>query len=167
MDVVRWRIVNLLDAPQHGPTLSSWHVAEWGHLYPQWNVAAATAEFAAMQRDRLPMTFIALDLVSDELLGSASVILDDELPGFDDLGPWLASVYIRPDVRGLGVGRALVEATLRAATVAGVEHCYLFTDSAADYYRRSGWTLHGTALAGGHAVNVLEKRLTRRASETG
>jgi len=147
-------IVPLARRPEAAPTLAAWHVAEWGHLYPGWTVATATAEFAAM-RDTVPVTWIALR--EGRLVGSVSVIPDDELPGFDHLGPWLASLYVVPDERGHGLGRRLVDTAVAGARALGIGRLYLFTDTAADWYRSLGWTPVATTVAHGHTATVFTR----------
>jgi monoamine oxidase len=150
-------IVPLAGRLELAPDLAAWHVAEWGHLYPGWTVEVARAEFVAMtDPGAVPTTWVALD-DDGSLLGSVSVIPDDELPGFEHLGPWLASLYVVPSARGAGLGRRLVAAAVDGARALGVARLHLFTDTAADWYRRLGWHPVAEAAANGHAVTVFTR----------
>jgi GNAT superfamily N-acetyltransferase len=88
-------------------------VAEWSHLYPAWDVPTAEREFAAMtQPGAVPTTFVAFagpGRTADDVLGSISIIGDDELAGFEHLTPWLASLYVVPSARSAGIGSVLVD----------------------------------------------------------
>lgn len=67
----------------------------------------------------------------------------------------LRKMYFMPALRGLGAGRALIEACLGAARSAGFRRCYLETlggmDAAQRLYERSGFTrIPGPLGATGH-----------------
>src|SRR5688500_17337834 len=94
-DVRTVAAVELDDLARHRhviPLLAEWHVRQWRHLYPHWTVEYAVAELEANVSDGIPHTIVALD--GDDVLGSVSIIEDDELAGFEDVRPWLASLYI-------------------------------------------------------------------------
>jgi monoamine oxidase/GNAT superfamily N-acetyltransferase len=152
-------IVPITECPGAGPILARWHVHEWAHLYGHWTVDDAIAEFAAMNNpDALPMTWLALDgdgALDRRLLGSISLIEDDELEGYRDTSPWLASLYVVPRARGGLLGRQLVDRCVAEAKRLGVDRLHLFTDTAAAWYRRAGWRTIGSAEANGHAVDVM------------
>jgi len=120
------------------PTLAAWHHAQWGYLYDHWTLDVATAELAGhATRRTLPTTLVKVE--AGELLGSVSLVLEDapELCGHGS--PWLASLYVRPDARGLGIGATLVQAAVAHAASLGVDELFLFTPEHADFYARLGW----------------------------
>ncbi|EJM99604.1 GNAT family N-acetyltransferase [Phyllobacterium sp. YR531] len=75
-----------------------------------------------------------------------SLLIDHDLDSHPHLHPWLASLYVTPEMRLLGVGKALVEATEKAAQLQGHGQLYLYT-AETGYYERMGWQkveeLHG------------------------
>jgi polyamine oxidase len=145
--------------PQLAPMLARWHTAEWAYLYHGWNYNLAVAEFEAMDRAGvIPTTFIAFDgpdRTPNDVLGSVSVIADDELDGFSQVGPWLASLYVAPGARGRGIGGLLTRHCIREARRLGVARLHLFTDNTTDYYRARGWRVVAPAMANGHPVTVM------------
>jgi predicted N-acetyltransferase YhbS len=134
------RIGYLADHPAHIDTLARWHYAEWRELLRDWSEHAARAELAThTQRCAVPTTLIALD--GDAPIGSVSLLhTDDErLPPYT---PWLASLYVLPDRRGSGVGRALVERVQHEARALGHRALFLYTTAAMNlraFYARLGW----------------------------
>jgi polyamine oxidase len=148
--------------------LARWHVAEWGHLYAGWDEERAVAELQAMDvPGRVPLTLCAFDGDQrdvDHLLGSVSLIDDDELPGWERTAPWLASLYVRPKARGLGLGSRLVDEVVAAARRLGVDDVHLFTDGQEDWYLERGWRTVATADAHGHAVAVMVRRTSPTAA---
>jgi GNAT superfamily N-acetyltransferase len=58
------------------------------------------------------------------------------------LSPWVVGVYTRSDVRGRGIGGALVQHAVQTATRLGVTRLYQYTDAhgvARRLYERLGW----------------------------
>jgi len=136
-------------------TLAAWHHVQWGHLYSHWTYEVAFAELGehAARANGLPTTLLALE--GEELLGSVSLVFEDA-PELQEHGsPWLASLYVKPEARGRGIGAALVQAALARAAEEGVEELFLFTPEHKDFYARLGWRpLARTALKG-TAVDLM------------
>ncbi len=147
------RIELLADHLHLAPTLARWHSDEWSHLVPAWSYEALLAELLTRTpRDAIPLTVVALDGLAP--LGSASLVVED-LPGWEHLTPWLASVYVATEARGRGVGTALVGAVVEAARGLGVGRLQLFTAGQAEFYERLGWHQVADAWLGDHPVRVL------------
>ena len=177
LEVVGVEIEELTGLGHLASTLARWHHDEWGHLYDPavWNHDVAVAEFEAMARpestDRTWVAFDGPDRSGAGLLGSVSLLATDDLPGFDHLAPWLASLYVRPDARSRGVGGLLVDALLGAARAAGHEYVHLFTSGQEEYYAARGWIVVARVEAHGHPATVMARgthpRSARRAVRSG
>jgi N-acetylglutamate synthase-like GNAT family acetyltransferase len=99
-------------------------------------------------------------LVKDEeLVGAGSIKLTE--PGTKDgLSPWLAGIYVKPQYRGLGLGRGIVLALEAKAQQLGVETLYLSADSAVDFYLSLGWqVLERLESLGVRDVALMSKRI--------
>ena len=137
------------------PTLAAWHHAQWGHLYSHWTEAIAAAELDehAGRSAGLPTTLLALE--GAELLGSVSLVFEDA-PELQEHGsPWLASLYVRPEARGRGVGTALARAAVARAAGEGVPELFLFTPEHRDFYARLGWRALARTELRGTAVDLM------------
>ncbi len=66
------------------------------------------------------------------------LLIDNDLESHPHLKPWLASLYVVPDMRGKGVGKALIRAAETAAREQGSAELFLYT-SKVNYYQRLGW----------------------------
>jgi GNAT superfamily N-acetyltransferase len=135
-------------------TVAQWCVDEWAHLYPddtvQWYLDMYVDADAAA--DALPFALVAVE--GDEVVGTASLIADDELPGAPEPGPWLAAVFVLPGHRGRGVGRALVDEV--AGRAAG--SIWLYTENETAWYESMGWTRVRESAVNGHPVTVMTRR---------
>ena len=54
-------------------------VAEFGHIYPEWNLATAIGELSEDSGHGLPLHLAAID--NDQILAVASIIADVEVSG--------------------------------------------------------------------------------------
>jgi len=114
--------------------LADWHHGEWN----EFSFEATAGELRTHTgRRQIPTTFVAID--KGRVIGSTSLLIAD-LIGWEHLTPWVASVFVVPDCRGRGVGRALVEYAVREARLIGVPSIYLFTAGKEAYYARLGWS---------------------------
>ena len=153
-----------------GVQFAGWHIEEFGHLYPHevWNEEIAVAEFATMSTPgELPTTWVAFD--GDDrsaagVLGSVSLIATDDLPGYEHVGPWLASLFVHPRGRIRGLGERLVNHAVQAATEAGHAEVFLFTAGQAEFYLQRGWRMVGEATAQGHRADVMVRRTAASAA---
>jgi GNAT superfamily N-acetyltransferase len=135
--------------------IAGWHNREWRHFYHDWDIERAVRTLQAEPRDgRLPQTLLALE--NDRLLGTIAVVFND-LPGREDLNPWVASFYVSKEARGRGVGRSLLAAAEDLLRAAGVAQAFLFTGSAQRYFEQYGWRALEPAMANGHSVLIMTK----------
>ncbi len=149
-------IVPLAQRPDLAAILADWHFAEWADLYPGWTIEACRAELESHQDpDRVPTTLVALEGTQD-LLGSVSLLLED-LPGCESFSPWLASLYVRPDRRGRGLGSLLLTAALAEARRLGIGQLFLFTTAHVGYYLARGWVVVSLASAAGRPVTIMTR----------
>ena len=133
------RISHLADVPFFLDELAALHAAEWKHLYTDWDVQSARAEFLDQKADgSLPTTLVLHE--GRELVGSVSVVFGD-CPARADLDPWLASLYVVPQRRGQGPGLELVRAAIEFAAVAKAKRLHVFTESAEKLFQRCGFEI--------------------------
>lgn len=132
-------IINLREAPQHITTIARWHFDEWGYLNP-----GKTLEYRIERMQRylsdnpIPSMLIAIE--GDEVLGTAALV-ESDMDSHPEFTPWLASVYIRDDQRGRGLGKKLVKALMDFAGQQNLTRLYLFTPDQAHFYAKLGWKL--------------------------
>ena len=144
------RIEELADHPDLVETLARWHWAAWGQpgALPHWIETLR----GRVHRDRIPTTFVAM--AGDEPIGSVSIV-ERDMSTHPDLGPWLAAVYVAPAFRGRSVGSELVRQAVRRAAELGAARVYLYTDDAAGFYERLGWSTVAEEEYEGHRVAIM------------
>ncbi len=152
------QIEALADHPQHVPTLAAWFYEQWRwFLPPESSADAIAAKFRThLNRDAAPLALIALK--EGELLGSASLRVND-MDIFTELTPWLGGVYVAPPHRRRGVGTQLVRAVEQKARDLGHRSLHLFTFDQAPLYSSLGWQVLKRVEYHGHPVVVMHKAL--------
>jgi len=147
------KIVNLREHAEFIPTMAVWHHDQWGYLNPGGSVEKRISSLEAeLESDEIPKTFVA---VSDgKLLGSDSLIPHD-METRMELAPWLASVFVDPELRKQGIGSALVRYVVQEACSRGYQTIYLYTPDRMAFYEGLGWTFMERADQKGHQVDIM------------
>ncbi len=132
------RIDHLCNHPEHIPLVATWIYGEFWAGKPGTSVET----FAALLRDardpdRIPLSLLALD--DGRPAGTVNLIHSDS-PSRPHLHPWLAALYVVPELRSRGIGQALVRALLAEARRLRVPELFLGTDIPG-YYERFGATV--------------------------
>ncbi len=143
----------------HPNTISTlahiWHEVLGKIWVPDVPVERVIARFADHLNDQaLPITFVALD--GDLPAGMCSLRENDGIR--PDLTPWLGSLVVDPKHQKQGIGRMLIDVTVRQAKEHGFEKLYLFTfdPSVPEYYERLGWKKIGMDEFKSYPVTVME-----------
>lgn len=144
-------------------SLASNLIAEFGRLYPTWNLADAIDELTQDAGQGLPLHIAAIE--KRRALGSASVISDDEVTGWKGSGWWLANVFVVHEYRGRGIGSSLINRAIAIARESGARDLHLVTDTEEDWYLKQGWERIGLGDVHGNEMVVMHLKLpmTKRA----
>jgi GNAT superfamily N-acetyltransferase len=146
----------LTDVPAAIPVLAEWFHAEW-HPYDGRSIAEIEVQLRdCLNRESLPITFLALD--GTEVIGTVTLDTSD-LPPYDHLSPWLASLYVVPSRRREGVGRALVEHLVAFALERGFSPIYLWTHGATRLYEECGWKVLCRDVYSGRTITLMRRAL--------
>ena len=113
----------------------------WKHDFPEDTTQTYLDMFtvSGTYAGRFVEVFAAINQ-ANELLGLATLVDDDGLPGATEPGPWLAAVFVIPEARKLGVGTALVDHVVSRSRELGYHEIFLYTDHQQRWYESSGWT---------------------------
>ena len=113
----------------------------WKHDFPEDTTQTYLDMFtvSGTYTGRFVEVFAAINQ-ADELLGLATLVDDDELPGATEPGPWLAAVFVVPEARKLGVGSALVDHVVSRSRELGYAELFLYTEYQDQWYQKKGWS---------------------------
>jgi gamma-glutamylcyclotransferase (GGCT)/AIG2-like uncharacterized protein YtfP len=97
-------------------------------------------------------------LVNDVPIGSARLTTRGH-PELPELTPWMAGIYVIPELRRLGLGTLLVEAVVKKALESGISEIYLHTEDRQSFFARLGWRKLAAARVGHAGVSLMHRRL--------
>lgn len=129
----------------HAPLIRAVGRMRWNEWGSQSESLAGWIDVTAREagRDRLPVTWVALDEHGDALGAVGLDQYDDAAP--HDRSPWLVGMIVRPDRRGAGIGGQLVARLEAWASAQGHSRLWVATGGPAiDFYRRCGWEIAET-----------------------
>jgi GNAT superfamily N-acetyltransferase len=151
-----WRIVTIRERPDLSSLVAHWlWDAFWqpnGHPLEEVReiVGAATAEAGT------PQCFVLF--AGDVPCGTASFVSAD-LELRQDIGPWLAGVFVVPEARGQGCAARLIGAVEAAARAAGETALFLYTHDAQALYHKLGWQVLEETEDGRRPVTIMWRDL--------
>jgi GNAT superfamily N-acetyltransferase len=131
---------------------------EWGHSMPESERERWLREAERDSRLHAPMSaaFIAVD--AGRAVGVVQ-LHEFEIDAIRDRSPWVCGMVVRPEYRGMGVGRRLIAALEQFAAANAISQLWVFTEDAAGFYERCGWLRHGEAVEHGEPGVVLTRLL--------
>ena len=146
-------ILSLAEFPQAIPTLAAWINSEWGTLeaIPAEEIETGLRRNSGCRT--IPTTFVALS--GSQPIGTVSLDPTD-LAGFEHLGPWLASLYVEPGFRRLGIGTRLLNHAVDHARKLGVRPLWLWTMHDTAFFEKHGWKKSGEAVLSGNKVKLMK-----------
>ena len=132
-------------------------VAEFGRLYPAWDLDLASEELSQDAGEGLPLQLVAIE--NRRVVGIVSIISDDEVTGWEDKDWWLANVFVVPEFRGRGIGISLINRAVEIARESGSPDLHLVTDTVENWYLNQGWKSIGIGDVHGHQMIVMRLAL--------
>jgi GNAT superfamily N-acetyltransferase len=147
----------LADRPELIDPVAMMRWREWGHPPapedPDFWRRTTRAEAGT---DALPVTCVAVD-ASGRALGAVGLDVYD-IEERQETSPWIAGMIVHPELRGLGVGKALMDRLERWAVAHGFDEAWVATERARGFYERCGWRwLEMFVNADGEDTDVLHK----------
>jgi len=145
----------LVDHPEQLPQVATWHHEAFARRNPNASVEKRLQKLMSRPgRRSVPTTVIAL--VDDTLVGSASLVQYD-MVGREDLSPWIASVYVRPEWRRQGIGTRLMQRVESIAWDLGISRLSLFTPDVKSFHETLGWVVLEETVYRGRRTTIMEK----------
>lgn len=152
------KISYLADHPQLIDTLAPLVWEHWRPILTQDTLKDRITKFRAhLNYHSLPVAWVAHS--GTRVLGTAALRVHD-LPGREDLTPWLSGVFVAPAFRRQGIGAELCKTVERhAREIFGVTTLYLFTLDQQTWYQSLGWELMQPCTWCGNSVDIMLKKM--------
>jgi ribosomal protein S18 acetylase RimI-like enzyme len=132
----------MADMPIEGIVLSEFAMKDYDAAIALWRQCPGIGLSPADERPDIS-AFLGRNPGLSFAAWSGESLVGTSLCGSDGRRGYLYHVAVEPGRRGLGIGRALVEASLAALSAAGIRKCHLFVlasnESGAGFWRAVGW----------------------------
>ena len=144
---------NISECPEVQETIARWMWEFWGN--PR-NFGFYRSLAAHSQADEIPMIYVAF--LNGKPVGSVGLLRAD-LFSRQDLFPWMADLFVKPEYRSRGIGSALQDFILTKAKELGYKAAYLYTPLVG-YYEKKGWEYMGDEMErDGKIVRIYKKEI--------
>lgn len=152
------KISFLADHPQFIETLAPWVYEYWRPILTEDTLDDRIKKLHGhLNHHNLPLALVAHD--GDKVFGTAALRIHD-LPGREDLSPWLGGVFVGQAFRGQGIGAALcAEIEKLAAEQFNISTLYLFTLDKQVWYQDLGWSFVEPCVWLGREGDILSKAI--------
>ncbi len=137
------------------PVIAQWYYAEWPKIYTGIAQVISRLE-ERTNRSSLPLGLVAVE--NGEVVGAVA-LKDHEIEALTQHTPWLASLIVKKENRGQGIGKILIEGLLDKARQLGFLKIFLYTDTMAGYYAALGWTEIQKYYYKQQEVTIFEKKI--------
>jgi len=147
------QVQQLSECPEHTEAVANWIFRQW------WSRRHDSVEIVLgwlrthTEKDKVPYTVVAL--VSGIPVGSCSVIENDcvHRPQYS---PWVAAVFVKPEMRHLGIASIILQEAAAIARRADVKGLYIDCLAAtAPLYEKNGWNLYEREVGDKDSVVML------------
>ena len=144
---------NISECPEVRETVARWMWGFWGNPR-NYEFYHSMADHA--KTDDIPMICVAF--IDNEPVGAVGLLRAD-LFSRQDLFPWMADLFVKPEYRSRGIGSALQDFILEKAKQLGYGTIYLYTPLVG-YYEKKGWEYMGDEMErDGEIVRIYKKNL--------
>ena len=139
------------------PELANWFKTEWPNWYgPAGSGIAENDLLAYANAGSLPVGVVAFR--DGEPCGVAA-LKAEFIPSHAHLKPWVAAGFVKPSLRGHGIGAQLLAALEQEARNLGFSYIYCGTSTAKSLLQRRGWRLIEDINHDGKGLGIYQKTL--------
>jgi len=150
------KLLNLADLPHHLEQVAKWCFEEWSKANGSTIEDIIYRTKHACKQSGIPQTWIAVN--GDELVGTFA-LWNCDIFNRQDLSPWIACVYVKPEYRNAGIGTMMTQKGVDLMRNMNYKKVYLHTDHE-NYYEKTGWKLLEIApLKAGKTTRIYEYEL--------
>ncbi|TDQ34175.1 acetyltransferase (GNAT) family protein [Aureibacillus halotolerans] len=132
------QIVDVRDNPELVDDAIQFFWKQWGSE-GNFNFYKDCITQSCKTESEIPRFYLAIE--DDNIIGSYAILRSD-LNSRQDLSPWFACLYVRPEARGKKIGDLLQAHAINETRDKGYVKLYLCTDLMG-YYERTNWIYVG------------------------
>jgi GNAT superfamily N-acetyltransferase len=150
---MNYEVKQLSERPECLGTVGAWIYNQWwSKRYDDPEVVFSWLR-THTRKDTVPFTVVAF--ADGVPIGSCSVIQNDCKHRMQ-YTPWVAAVYVKPEMRGRGIASMILQEAAAVATRANVAGLYIdCLATTAPVYERNGWTTYEREVGDKESVVML------------
>jgi GNAT superfamily N-acetyltransferase len=138
----------------HLPLVAEWFVSEWPNWYGPGGPGNVSADVAAFAESETILPVGVLAFLKGRPVG-AGALKAESITSHKHLSPWAAAGYVVPELRGQGIGSALLASLVAKGRAMGYETIYCGTSTAQSLLMRCGWQAIDSMVVEGKQLTVF------------
>lgn len=133
-------VKQLSECPEHLTTVGTWIYQEWwSRRYKDPEVVLGWLR-EHTRKDQAPYTVVGF---ADGVPTGSCCVVKNDCVHRPQYAPWVAAVFVRPEMRKRGIASAILEEAARVAARAKVQGLYIdCLATTAPVYEKNGWSVH-------------------------
>ena len=124
-----------------------WSIDLWGEGKPEfsaddWKIfysKALQGNYDSWDPNGSDQELIYLAIKEEQVIGAIALCDFDDLEEFRHLKPWIAAFIVDPNLRGSGLGSAILQLMEAKVLSFGIERFYLWSENKNDFYKNRGY----------------------------
>src|SRR5262245_28236984 len=152
---MRVEVRQLSECPEYLATVGTWIYDQWWSK--RYDTPEVVLDWLRMHRQKDTVPFTVVAFANGIPVGSCCVV-ENDCEHRKQYAPWVAAVYVKPEMRHRGIGTQILQA---AAAVAGrikVEGLYIDCHvKPVPIYEKNGWRIHEREVGDKDSVVMLRE----------
>ena len=151
----------LSECPELLSTVGTWIYEQWWSKRYDSSEAVLSWLRKHTQKDKVPFTVVAF---ADGVPAGSCCVIENDCVHRQQYSPWVAAVYVRPEVRNRGIASMMLREAANIADRIGVAGLYIDCLAVtAPVYEKNGWRIYEREV--GDKDSVVMLRLTGRETD--
>lgn len=167
------KLIPISQASEYAEQPLSWSIDLWGEGKAEFTASdwqnfyktAMNSDYTKFNPDGSDQELLFMAIRShddiEEVVASVALCDFDDLEEYRQFKPWIAAFIVREDLRGSGIGSAVLELIEKKILTYGIERVYLWTEGEKNFYGKRGYQIIDQLHKPGRVIDLMQKDLGR------